>query len=282
MIVNSFLNHRSENDETIPERQIISLGAGTDTRCFRLFSKKDRRYTLIYHEIDFAPISSRKRMIVQATPALRSILLDPVSHEDEGGATSWRSTPEGNGNQYWCHGLDLRELTTQKPPHQGDTDPSLPSRISGLRIDIPTLLISECCLCYLEPDQAKGVIRYFTDRIPNLGLVLYEPVKPDDAFGKQMVSNLAARRIVMPTLEIYKEPKDQEERLRDAGFEEVRQKSVNEAWEKWVSPNEKERVDGLEGLDELEEWQLLAGHYIVAWGWRGKGFEGCRTPEISP
>jgi [phosphatase 2A protein]-leucine-carboxy methyltransferase len=35
-----------------------------------------------------------------------------------------------------------------------------------------------------------------------------------------------------------------------------------------VSEAEKERVAGLEMLDEVEEWQLLARHYCVAWGWR--------------
>lgn len=75
----------------------------------------------------------------------------------------------------------------------------------------------------------------------------------------------------MPTLEVYKEPRDQEERLREAGFDEVRQMTVDKIWERWVGEEEKERVEGLEMLDEVEEWVLLAGHYIVVWGWRGEG-----------
>lgn len=253
------------------ERQIISLGAGTDTRCFRLFSQKGRRRPLVYHEIDFPSISSRKRMIVQATPPLRKILPDPISTEI-GNGTSWTSAPEGEGNQYWCHGLDLRDLAKILQP--GEVDSSQSKLLGGLRLDIPTLLISECCLCYLEIPEAKKVIAYFTSRIPDLGLVLYEPVKPDDPFGRQMVSNLAARNIKMPTLEDHKEPKDQEERLRQAGFDSVAQKTVDKLWERWVPMEEKERLDGLEGLDEVEEWLLLAAHYIVAWAWRGKGFSG--------
>lgn len=77
----------------------------------------------------------------------------------------------------------------------------------------------------------------------------------------------------MPALEVYKEPKDQEERLRQAGFTFVEQRTVDKLWERWVSTGEKERLDGLEGLDEVEEWQLLAAHYIVAWGSRGNGFD---------
>lgn len=217
-------------------------------------------------------------MIVQASPALRNILPEPTPCEDATGSNSWRSCPEGASNQYWCHGLDLRDFTTRKPPVGDDTAQPSPVKLSGLRTDVPTMLISECCLCYLEANQTEEVISYFASRIANLGLVLYEPIKPDDAFGKQMVSNLAARRIKMPTLATYKEPVDQEERLRQAGFEEVRQTSINEVWEQWITSDEKERVDALEGLDEVEEWQLLAGHYIVVWGWRGKGFKGCKSP----
>lgn len=249
------------------ERQIISLGAGTDTRCFRLFSRKNSRRPMIYHEVDFPSMSNQKRMIVQATPPLRKLLPNPVPTE-EGSGMSWRSIPEGEGNQYWCHGLDLRDLTKAPPPDEAE----LKACLEGLRSDVPTLLISECCLCYLETLEATKVIKYFTSRIPNLGLVLYEPVRPDDPFGRQMVSNLAARKIKMPTIEDHKDPKDQEQRLRLAGFDSVAQKTVDKLWERWVSAEEKERLDELEGLDEVEEWLLLAAHYIVAWGWRGQGF----------
>lgn len=269
-LVDAFLSEDSAHDGEKKERQIVSLGAGTDTRCFRLFSQKARRHPLLYHEVDFPPISHRKRMTVQATPPLRSILPHPVPVEEEGVAGSWRSTPEGDGNQYWCHGMDLRDLS--KEHQQPDSSPQV--LVAGLREDVPTLLISECCLCYLETPEAKRVIKYFTDRISDLGLVLYEPVKPDDPFGRQMVSNLASRKIKMPTLDDHKEPRDQEERLREAGFTMIQQKTVDKLWEHWVSKDEKERLDDLEGLDEVEEWHLLAAHYIVAWGWRGTGFGG--------
>jgi [phosphatase 2A protein]-leucine-carboxy methyltransferase len=211
-------------------------------------------------------------MIVEATPPLRNILPQPAP-TGEGNGTSWRSSPEGDGNQYWCHGLDLRDLARDSGSTHAETSQTW--LLGGLRTDIATLLISECCLCYLETPEAKKVIAYFTDQIPDLGLVLYEPVKPDDPFGRQMVSNLAARKIRMPTLEDYKEPRDQEDRLRRAGFDGVAQQTVDKLWERWVSMNEKSRLDDLEGLDEVEEWLLLAAHYIVAWGWRGKGgFDG--------
>jgi [phosphatase 2A protein]-leucine-carboxy methyltransferase len=240
------------------ECQIISLGAGTDTRCFRLFSSKEPT-GLIYHEIDFPSVTAKKAQLARAVPKLRAII--PVEESSEG--KTWGNQQLPNGCQYWCHGRDLRELS------QPDA-----KTLEGLRTDIPTLLISECCLCYLEVPDTKEVIRHFTDRIPSIAIILYEPIKPDDPFGKQMVSNLAARRIRMPTLDVYKSEEQQEARLKEAGFDQVKKKPVEDIWKRWISEDEKERVDRLEGLDEVEEWNLLAGHYIVAWGWRGDGFAG--------
>lgn len=243
------------------ERQIVSLGAGSDTRCFRYFSQPGVK-GLIWHELDFPVTSSRKLRTVQANPPLRSIIANP---EDAAGGM-WSSQNLPNGCQYWCHGLDLRDFSKADKP-----------TLKGIKPHIPTLLVSECCLCYLEHPEAKEVIKHFADKIPNLSIVIYETVKPDDAFGKQLVSNLANRRIRMPTLDVYKTTADQERRLKDAGFDNVRNMTVDNVWTTWIPTEEKERLDELEGLDEVEEWNLLAGHYIVAWGWRGRGFEGWKS-----
>ena len=244
----------SRGEEAGEAQQIISLGAGSDTRCLKLFARR-RRSELVYHEIDFPAACTRKMRAVQGIPALRNIL--PGVTEGEGG--SWSAKPTGGG-EYWCHGLDLRNLIKEDGP-------GLP----GLRTDIPTLVVSECCLCYLEPRESQAILKWLMDRIPNIGVIIYEAVRPDDPFGKMMVTNLAARNIRMPTLGVYKEPRDQVQRLRDAGFSEARVVTVRDIYEGWVSQGEKARLDRLEGLDEVEEWTLLASHYVVAWGWKGEG-----------
>ena len=230
-------------------------------------------------------MAAKKKRLVQAAPPLRAVMPTVATlsgggaerggevegkgerEENSGGETWGQELP--NGSEYWCHGRDLRDLAR------------LGARLlPRLRTDLPTLLVSECCLCYLEAGQARAVVAHFADQIADssggggLGIALYEPVHPDDAFGRQMVANLAARRIRMPTLDAYRDAPAQRARLRDAGFDSVRAMSVEEIWRAWVPDEEKERVDALEGLDEVEEWNLLAAHYIVAWAWRGRGFEG--------
>ncbi|KAI1377580.1 leucine carboxyl methyltransferase [Hypoxylon crocopeplum] len=257
-LISSFLSSTAAQ-----ERQIISLGAGTDTRCFKLFSQPSQA-GLIYHEIDFPAIATKKLQLVNAIPQLRDIISNPVTENN-----SWNSSSLQNGCQYWCHGLDLRDL------FKNDV-----KSLSGIRTDIPTIVVSECCLCYLETPEAQGVIKYFTERIPNLAIIIYEPIHPDDSFGKQMVSNLAARRIRMPTLDAYQDAAKQQSRLKEAGFGFAKSLTIGDIWRQWIVDVEKERVDNLEGLDEVEEWNLLADHYVVVWGWRGDGFGGWETDNL--
>lgn len=261
-LVDRFLASTSPDEP----RQIVSLGAGTDTRCLRLFASAQHHRNIIYHEIDFPVTMARKQALISSTPLLRTLLSTPEplfpaawhSHSLTPPNDRNDSNKSNKNNTLTLHGLDLRTLTTSTPP------------LPNLLPTAPTLLLSECCLCYLAPSHASAALSHFSAYLPDLALVLYEPILPHDAFGKTMASNLAARGIDMPTLEAYPTPADQERRLREAGFVEVRSRSVDGIWEGWVGEEEKERVDSLEGgLDEVEEWRLLAGHYIVAWGWRG-------------
>lgn len=160
--------------------------------------------------------------------------------------------------------MDLRQLPEK----------SLES-FRGVRKDVPTLLISECCLCYLETVTASAVVDLFAKYIPSIGIVLYEPIGGNDAFGQTMVTNLAARNISMPTVREYKDLEDQRRRMGKLGFMGgAEAESIDTIWNDWIPPEEKLRVDRLEGLDEVEEWQVIARHYAVVWGWKGEDWDG--------
>lgn len=256
-------------------KQIISLGAGTDTRYFRLRAKNLHK-NAIYHELDFPSVCAAKSRLVQQNHAdlvgnQRFFEMRSKDSEVEGsttatglqGNTEWgfsRTVDDGPEAEYVCHPLDLRKL-----PDIISLD-----AFHYIKADLPTLLISECCLCYLEVDTAQNVIKWFSDKIPNIGIVLYEPVGVHDAFGQMMVENLASRGIVMPTVQKYKTLKDQKDRLITLGFGNagggINAVSIEDVWEHWVTRGERDRVDRLEGLDEVEEWLLLARHYSVVWG----------------
>ncbi|KAL4779626.1 S-adenosyl-L-methionine-dependent methyltransferase [Aspergillus varians] len=264
------------------KKQIISLGAGSDTRVFRLFSERPAAHQdLVYHEIDFAVNNVAKIKAVRGIPLLQSVLgrADEVVISDAG--------DELHSPVYHIHAVDLRTLA--RGEGEGDRGHRLQEIVDTT---LPTLLLSECCLVYLSPDEAAGVVRYFTHTLfpvsgsgagsETLALVLYEPIRPDDAFGRTMVANLATRGIQLQTLHRYASLGAQRRRFREQGFDGGQAAAdVDFLWEKWVAEDEKERVAGLEMLDEMEEWKLLAQHYCIAWGWRDGStrFNGWRELE---
>ena len=191
---------------------------------------------------------------------------------------------EANHSYYHIHPLDLRTLT--RPSHdRGQIERGL-SKLS-IYLDVPTLLLSECCLIYLTPDEADSVLSYFTSSfLPTtpVGVIIYEPIRPHDAFGRTMVSNLTARGIHLQTINAHDSLAAQKERLRKHGFGSMNGSEANGAqaadidfiWQTWIEETEKERVESLEWMDEIEEWRLLARHYCVAWGWR-EAFDHVKT-----
>ena len=300
-VVETFLT-ASEKSNGGGLKQIISLGAGSDTRFFRLRRQHPSlRGGLIFHELDFAS-NTRAKIERLQRPGFNKLGLDLcdlnlgsdcVEILDNG--SRLRSTT------YCIHPIDLRTLSPTSAP------------LRDLNTSLPTLLISECCLIYLSPEDADSVLNYFTSLFPadvSLGMIIYEPIRPHDAFGRTMVSNLTARAIVLQTMEKYKDLPEQRQRLLDVGFREPPTRTEGQGgesipqsdisfgkpkavgatfaiednkrdgggaqsadldfiWRHWITQDEKDIVEKLEWMDEVEEFVLLGRHYCVSWGWRG-------------
>lgn len=230
--------------------QIISLGAGSDTRYFRL-KQRHPGLDLIYHEIDFGANTNLK------IERLRDSAFSDVVRNECSMSLDDCQYKDGNlvSESYYIHACDLRQL---------------PERFHGMDPKLPTLLISECCLIYLSPLEAQKVLAYFTNTFSSapLAITIYEPINPHDSFGKTMVKNLIARGLHLQTMEMYSNLDEQKTRLREIGFES-RSEDVNFIWHEWIDGAEKERVESLEWMDEIEEFVLLAKHYCISWGWKG-------------
>ena len=260
-------------------KQIVSLGAGSDTRYFRL-KRKRPDVDVLYHELDFAA-NARTKIARLRSPALVSVAktlchIDLLSSDFE---VSDRDTRLISPS-YQIHPQDLRELAVTR------------SALSNLDTTLPTLLISECCLVYLTPDHSDAVLQYFTNifsQSTSLAIVIYEPIRPNDPFGRTMVSNLTARRIQLQTLEKYADLREQKGRLEQFGFKAGSGNGagavavdIDWIWKSWVEEQEKERIDRLEWMDEVEEFVLLAQHYCISYGWRGfeegRGWRALASP----
>lgn len=154
--------------------------------------------------------------------------------------------------------------------------------LPGVEPNTPTLILSECCLTYLAVEAANAILSNLTrylrtpsaspsSHAPTLAILLYEPLHPDDPFGRTMASNLSARGISLPSLASLPTFESHWQRLRGSfQAEKWGGMEVRRWWEGRVSAEEKDRLRRVEGLDEEEEWELLAGHYGFIWGWSGR------------
>ena len=253
-MVDTFLAARPE-----VKKQIVSLGAGSDTRFFRLMTRNEGPPNMIYHELDFPVNTEHKIQMIMKSSVLRQVV------ERDGPATLTKnelSTP-----MLHIHAIDLRTLDPDQKIDETQ------EQLKSIDSELPTLLISECCLTYLKPNAADAVVKYFSKAYlkPDspVGLALYEPINPFDAFGKVMISNLSARGIVLQTVNKYSSLDAQKARMRLYSLNDGQ--GAVDAWflqEHWIGEEEKERINHVEFLDEVEELKMLMEHYSVAWGWR--------------
>lgn len=237
--------------------QIISLGAGSDTRAFSLLSNYKNTSKILYHELDFKVSTTKKVHTILETPALAETIYGdkpplPTSNEEQ--------PHEIHTSNYHLHACDLRSLKADSELLEG-MDPSL-----------PTLVISECCLCYLQPEESDQVFawltRHFQSTSGGLGIILYEPIGGGDSFGEVMIENLASRGISLPTLKKYPTLQSEVLRLSERGLANgglAKACDMMYIYETWISADEHARIARLEFLDEIEELSLLLKHYCVAW-----------------
>ncbi|KAL1303828.1 hypothetical protein AAFC00_000287 [Neodothiora populina] len=239
-------------------KQIVSLGAGSDTRFLRR-----ARPNLVYHELDFASNTATKIAIIQQSSLLKDTitqsLTEPSSLEINAEKTALYS-PTLN-----IHPIDLRELVAPS------TLPTLPN----LDPKLPTLVLSECCLCYIAPESTAKILSTLQTLLQGpSSIILYEPVRPYDSFGKTMVQNLGSRGIELRTVKKYYSLAAQRLRLKQAGFDagqgarSIEDIYYGHAEEAWLADLERQRVERLEWLDEIEEWKLLGRHYCITWAWK--------------
>ncbi|TFY80692.1 hypothetical protein EWM64_g3315 [Hericium alpestre] len=239
--------------------QIVSLGAGSDTRFWRLAAGPRAEKIEKYIELDFPEVTSRKAMAVRKSKVLSPALgpADSVSVGD--GGTSLRSAV------YNLLPVDLR-----KTP--GTSIAPLLATESGalLSPNLPTLLLFECVLAYMTPAASDALIRWFADYTQSgsspLGSIVYEMFGLGDSFGRVMLNNLKERNVSLPGVGPYPNIASLPERFRRLNFTEAHALTLKDIRRDHVDADELERLSTLELLDEVEELDLVLGHYAITWG----------------
>ncbi|KAL4248305.1 Leucine carboxyl methyltransferase 1 [Abortiporus biennis] len=221
--------------------QIVSLGAGSDTRFWRIATGPQKDVLASYIELDFAENTTKKAMAIRKSREL-SI---PLGKPEDIKITHCGSAL--NSSVYHLVPADMR-----LPP--ADTLPPLlcPKGQPGiLSPDLPTLLLFECVL------SKSSTI---------LGGVVYEMFGLNDSFGRVMLNNLKARNVDLPGVEPYPSFQSLPSRFLNRGFDASVALTLKQIRTTCISSEELQRISHLELLDELEELELVLQHYAITWG----------------
>lgn len=58
---------------------------------------------------------------------------------------------------------------------------------------LPTLILAECVLVYLDQTQSDALIEWFSDTFTVIGAIVFEMFGLDDSFGRVMKENLKVK-----------------------------------------------------------------------------------------
>ncbi|KAG7792733.1 hypothetical protein KL910_000973 [Ogataea haglerorum] len=239
--------------------QIIILGCGSDTRGMRLLENNSN---LTVVEIDFEETCRIKKYSILDDELLRSAVgaqpePEPATAEQFNASSAALDTP-----RYHLVPLDLRQLRSM-------------SQLPAVDPSLPTLILSECCVCYMEDVESDRVLRFLRANLAEAVLVVYDPIGGDSPgnYGEIMLKNLSMRGIQMPSLLKYSTIEKQHERLQKLGFESTNVSDLSYIYSHWIPEDELAAINRLELLDELEELNLINRHYcliVSSWGssWR--------------
>ena len=135
---------------------------------------------------------------------------------------------------------------------------------AGIDFTVPTLLLSECVLVYLEPEESCSIIAWAARTFQHSVFVTYEQIRPHDAFGRVMAKNLEERGYTLRGLHAFPDIPAQTSRYKELGYQACTVIDMNDIYYRILPKQDIARIERLEIFDEIEEWHLMSAHYAIA------------------
>uniref|UniRef100_A0A8C3D493 Leucine carboxyl methyltransferase 1 n=3 Tax=Corvus TaxID=30420 RepID=A0A8C3D493_CORMO len=227
--------------------QIVNLGAGMDTLFWRL--KDENLLPRKYFEVDFPMIVARKIHNIKSKPPLSKPIME--SHSGDSLLIDSHSL---DSSRYSIVGADLR--------FSSDLEEKLKKH--SLDIHLPTLLVAECVLVYMTPQQSANLLKWAASTFPVAMVINYEQVNMRDRFGQIMIENLQRRQCNLAGVELCSSLDSQRERLLLNGWENARAIDMMKVYS-FLPQADVKRIEALEFLDEKELFEQLMQHYCICW-----------------
>lgn len=221
--------------------QIISFGSGFDTRLFRFIDEFDNKLgNLKYFEIDLDFVIEEKQRIIENS-------LELIEFK-----THWHSI------KFDLNIKNEDEISTILKNFSFDSE-------------APTLVIAECCLMYLAASSGDLLISWAAKTLRTVTFCSFDPVLADnfitDRFAKTMLDNLQERGLNIAALLAYPSLQSTLDRFTKkfpiVNVFTMLQLEQDSKTEFLVSKQERREMAFKAALDEYEEWNLLAKHYLL-------------------
>lgn len=225
--------------------QVLSLGAGLDTLAFKALEGAKGR--LRFFECDLSIVTEQKTALLRNSPKLTTMV------EERTGQLTF-SPAAIQSQAYTLFPVDLNR------PEELDAL----FNAAGLRREVPTLVIAECVLVYLQPDSIPRLRSQLKEYFGQLCFVDYEMLGSSSPFSRIMVQNFARSGIPLLALDHFSDLEEIRQAYLSKGFCSVEALSMADIFRSCLNPAELKRICSLEWADELEEFQLMQSHYFVS------------------
>ncbi|EIE22490.1 leucine carboxyl methyltransferase family protein [Coccomyxa subellipsoidea C-169] len=212
--------------------QVLSLGAGFDTTFFNV-------------EVDFKEVTQKKAAIIAGNAALHEQLGPDAKEKIHPGTIQTDALSVLPADLRDVKGVEAALLA------------------AGFNPQLPTYVLAECVLVYMEAEESSAVVRWLGSFLSTAACVVYEQIKPGDAFGRQMLMNLESRGCPLRGLQATPDLKAHQDRFLNNGWQRADAKDMTTIYRAYLDPAEKRRAERLEIFDEFEEWHMIQDHYCI-------------------